>query len=408
MYFIVLYSTMNTPEHIGHPPTSLDDLRRVPKIERYGAQISHEKAIQRHKFGYWALRSLAIPGIISLAFTMDQKALAPLVWGVGKADTHQIEDNNFSDDGTGTIIATLPGLGIRDSSRTIAMPLSESLSQSIPNSKLFALEEGSFLHLPDTIQAIREMLAENPARHLILYGMSTGGKEMLYVMAALRDEYPDLKVTLIADSSPFTKDTAFELRDNPDLEGLAEFMADKQLTGGPLFNSVADLFFSSSTREKYISNDEGFSILSFQAEVERIGRDIWSAKGTPTALRIGQLALVTSNKMEEQLTKIANDNPELPPITFIYIANSEDRTVDVKAAIEGYRALCNALDIRFVVKYQDGLPHASENDFPEQYNQTITIALEEQAYFDYLHAKWLQELKNSQKAKRSVGGMQPR
>lgn len=388
-------------------PITLDDLNRVPRAETYKEQVRHENTTRRHKIGYWALRSLAVPGVIAFAFTMDQKVLAPLVWGVGKAETHQIYANEFVDDGTGTLVLTLPGLGIKDSSRTIAQPLIPSLGENLPNSKLFALEEGAFLHLPDTIQAVREMLAENPVKHLILYGMSTGGKEMLYVMAALRADYPDLKVTMIADSSPYTKDTTYELRDNPDLEGFAEFMADKQLTGGPGFNSMADLFFSSSTREKYMG-DDGLNVASFKAEAERIGRDIWNAKGTPTALRIGQLALVTSNKMEEQLHDIAQDNPELPPMTFIYIANSQDRTVDVEQAIAGYRSLCNALDIRFDVVYQEGLPHASENDHPDTYNQNITIALEEQAFFEYKRAQALRALEELNKPRRNSGGMQPR
>jgi hypothetical protein len=396
---------MLPPEKLS--PVTLDDLDNVPSGKTYKAEVRRFNAERRHKLGHQLICASVIPGLIALAAREDQMTASPLTWGINTAEIHQMAANEYSTDGTGTLAITLPGLGVRDSGPTIAWPLRESLTDTIPNSKLLALEEGSFLHIDNTIQTVYEAVRENNPGHLILYGMSTGGKEMLYVMAALREAFPDLKVTLIADSSPFTGDTAYELRDDPDLIAFGEYISDLQLYGGPATNSLIDMYLSSDTRAKYITK-QGIDPAAHQAEWERIGRDIWNHDGTSTALRIGQLGLVAGNKMEDQLTEIAADNPDLPPITFIYIANSNDHTVDVEKAIAGYRAICNALDIRFVVKRQDGLPHASENDFPEQYNQTITIALEEEAYFEYQRAKYLQSIENDQKAKRVVGSMRPR
>ena len=396
---------MNTQESIRHSQTSLQELTTIPTSETGIDQARRSRVVERQKVGHAVICAAAVPGILLFSVKMDQEIVAPLVHGLESAQFSDVGSHDYRTDGTGTLAMTFPGLGIRDSKPTIADTLVPSLVDNIPNSKLLALKEGTVLYPPNTIQATREAIIENNPGHLILYGMSTGGKEMLLVMAALRQEFPHLKITLIADSSPFTADTAYELRADPQLAEIAERLSKALLSGGPGINSLADIYLSPATREKYI-NKNGFDQAAYDAEWERILRDF--RKGAPTMLRFGQVALVASNEMQDQLTAISNDSPELPPITFIYIANSEDRTVDVDAAIAGYRALCNALDIRFVVKHQDGLPHASGNDFPDQYNQTITIALEEQAYFDYLHAKWLQDLKNSQKAKRSVGGMQPR
>ncbi|MGB4762373.1 MAG: hypothetical protein WBP12_03380 [Candidatus Saccharimonas sp.] len=384
-----------------------EELRNVARNQTYHEQIRRERIMERRKFGHYAICVAAVPGVLMFAFQTDQEIVAPLTYGIDSAMYHDVGANNFRTDGTGTLTLTQPGLGIRNSKPNIADPLVPAFVDGIPNSKLLALQEGIVLYPPNTIQATREVILENNPGHLILYGMSTGGKEMLLVMAELRAEFPDLKMTFIADSSPFTADTAYELRADPGLTDTAEFLSDAVLAGGPMVNSLADVYLSPATREKYI-NGNGFDEAAYQAEWERILRDVWKNDGTPTMLRFGQVGLVASNEMESQLTAIASDDPELPPITFLYIANSEDHTVDVEAAIEGYRTICNALDIRFVVKYQQGLPHASENDYPEQYNQTITIALEEQAYFEYQYAKWLQELENSQKLKRAVGGMQPR
>ena len=395
---------MNTQESIQHPQTSPQELTATPMSETRIDQARRIRVIEHQKLGHAIICAAAVPGILLFSVKMDQEVAAPLVHGLESAQFSDVGSHDYRTDGTGTLTMTFPGLGIRDSKPTIADALVPSLVDSIPNSKLLALKEGTVLYPPNTIQATREAIIENNPGHLILYGMSTGGKEMLMVMAALRQEFPHLKITLIADSTPFTADTAYELRADPQLAEIAERLSKALLSGGPGINSVADVYLSPATREKYI-NKNGFDQAAYDAEWERILRDF--RKGAPTMLRFGQVALVASNEMKDQLTTIANDSPELPPITFIYIANSEDQTVDVTAAVAGYRSICNALDIRFVVKYQDGLPHASENDFPEQYNQTITIALKEQAYFEYERAQYLQTLKNKQHAP-SRSGMQPR
>lgn len=384
---------------------TIDELKNVPTTETTNDLIRRKRVLERRKLGHHIICAAAVPGIIMGAVKVDQDFVAPLVYGLDSAEYSDVGSNKYRDDGTGTLILTFPGLGIRDSKPTIANPLVPAFVDSIENSKLLALKEGTTLYPPNTYAATREAILQNNPGHLILYGMSTGGKEMLKVMAELRKEFPMLKMTFFADSTPFTADTTYELRGDPQLVDIAEVLSDAVLAGGPGVNSIADIYLSPATRKKYMT-ENGFDREAYLAEWERVRRDL--SNNAPTMLRFGQVALVASKEMEHQLTAIADDDPELPPITFVYIANSNDHTVYVREAIKGYRDICNSLNIRFVVKWQKDLPHASENDFPEQYNQTITLALEEEAYFEYQYSKYLQALENSKKPKRSTGSAQPR
>ena len=273
------------------------------------------------------------------------------------------------------LVFAIGGLGVKNASASVAVPLMPSLSEAIPHSRLYALEEGTRLFLPGTFHAMDAVLQQEPADTVVFYGMSTGTKEMLYLAAHLRIQ-PTARVVLFADSGPFDAYSAYTLRNDSGLIGLGVLSSRLRLFGGPVTNTLVDLT-STSTRRKSTDLAGRFRPALFWPEVERVGRDVWSRDGTPNLLRIGQLALIADASAAGNLKSIAAPS-EAPPTWLFYLAPSADETVDGDYAATRYREVVESLEpgrMRFVKFGLAGLPHASERLHPDPYNAVIRDAL---------------------------------
>ena len=368
------------------PSPQLSPITALPPTGTYRAELNRRRAIEHATSRYWIMLVLLAVAAPAALFFLDQRIVSPLVWGKNTARFHEIAGNQFSsvEPVDRTLILTIGGMGIKDATDSVAVPLVPAFSDDLPHSKLFALEEGARLFLPQTYKALDHLIADEPADTVVFYGMSTGTKEMLYLAAHLRVADPTVRIVLFADSGPVDAHSAYELRYNPDLIDLGRASSRLRLFGGPITNSLIDIT-SSPTRAKYLDDNGALRASAFWAEIARIGRDVWTRDGTPTSLRIGQLALIVDDSALANMRTIGGTT-DSPQTWFFYLAPGNDGTVDDTYALEKYRQYANQINagtsFHFVDIHLPELPHASERRYPEPYNRAITNALNTLASFD--------------------------
>lgn len=394
------YEMPSTPELPAYPDNDSEaplETDTVAPTETHYAYVKRENGVRRaraaHRLAVTAIGgSIVVGGALGL-FNFDQNVLAQLAWTSDQGNTYQIASNKFhlSEDTDqkafqraialakqppATDVMTFGGMGINDSGPGIALPLVPSLNEHIPNSKLYALEYGNKVNLPNIYKGIDHMLEESPADVLIFDGMSTGCKTALYAASYVRTHYPDKFVkAVICDSGPYDPYSTYELRQSNTPIAMSEWSATLELTGGPLLASTIDLF-SSYTRAKYTNADSSINWDSFWQEVERIHRDTWNSKAASNMLRMGQLALIVEDSAPDNIAALAADpESKQPPTSFIYIAPTHDNVVDGNYAADKYSDLAAANGLPFY-KYAVDADHAGEHDSPDNYNHIIDEALQ--------------------------------
>lgn len=378
----VLNDSAPAADFAGMLPLLPVDTHVAPEAT-HRAQLSREKADKQaglwRRLGNVALAGSVIAGSATMAFHIDQQNLAPAVWGDSQAVVHTLYSSPQLPVQPGTDVVVIPGTGIKDATPNITEPLEPSF-RTIPNVTVLSLEEGVHPQIDTTLKVIdRAIETNNPPERVVLYGMSAGGKEALQIAAHLRESLPDTDLVVILSSSPFNKESAFQLQGQYNTDPwLAQVSSRLNVHGGPMLRLGVELY---NHRHDYDTNgqfDIGRAIRVGQA----IAHNKLSRQATSNDLYIWQAMLTINNTVEGDLSQLANV-PGGPRTSLLYIQATFDEIVDENQAIPAYAELAAKYHIPFTVARLND-PHASEYAYADNYNDIVLIpyfrALEQQPY----------------------------
>lgn len=346
------------------------DMRQMLTRRERRRQRQHERDFRPHKMrrrlGAAALCISSFVGTAYGAFMYDQTTLANMVWGDQKATIETLWDHQANYFDPETYIYVIPGTGIRSATPTIAKPLEPSF-ETLPNSKLMSLQEGSHPQIEDTFAAIDGTIdKDNPPDRVILYGMSAGGKEALSLAVHLRQTLPKADLSIILSSTPYDQNSAYELQGSHNtLPLIADLSAQLNMHGGPVTRMVVEMY----NRRNQCQTNGNFDLTKCVDIARKVANEKLSSKATSNELFEWQVEWTRINSASSDIAALKNvDNG--PDTSILYINTTKDTIVDESEAMPKFEADATKNNIPFTVIKLDG-PHASESQFPKNYNNLV-------------------------------------